>query len=658
MSRYPYEPLPSEGYIRVLTIEPAERDSDDIVVRLSPRRFDLNNAPWYEALSYVWGTEQDPNTIQVRTDSPEGVGRPVRVAYTLPVTQNLDCALRNLRQKDSERIMWIDAICIDQTNDQEKGHQVAMMGDIYRLAAKVVVWLGPECDDSSHAMRRLQDIGSQVTVDFQHNVGSLWTSTNQQITEKKLLPFDEADQRAIFQLLSRPYFTRLWIRQEIYLADPQATIIVCGAQTVPWYYLRNALGALQLISTPSVDHVFNQEFLSQKVFLRSFTFQPRTVAFHRLRQEFGDASCKDPRDRIFAVLGLLHPHDLRLNIKPDYTRTVSEVFEDLAQRSINLYNNVNILAACQIEDGFLPTWAPDWSTKPSVKMWLRPPTSASSVLTAWYEFPKAGVLRVAGVSVTHITRLYSLTLDEWFATAPMEAQQQAFESLCCALRSQDLGSSYVGGGDVLGAYATALVSGHLPEAFEPPISDFPRLDEYKEWLAHMASTDYVAEADQWKAKIAEGSIWGMLRTWSIGRTLFIGTDGFIGLGPSSAQEGDVVCVFLGSDVPILLRPAEDSSFMVVGECYVAGVSAGETLLGPLPADVQGVYAEASDGGFYCGYRNNRTGETSFEDPRLSSLSLDLTEHRRSLAEGGPALIEVEPDILKEAGVDVRCFNLI
>lgn len=97
--------------------------------------FELTNFPQYEALSYVWG---DPNNTA-----------PIVVqGHTLQVTTNLEVALRHLRYSNKVRVLWIDAIVINQIDLDERTEQVALMGDIYSKAASVRIWLGPADDDS------------------------------------------------------------------------------------------------------------------------------------------------------------------------------------------------------------------------------------------------------------------------------------------------------------------------------------------------------------------------------------------------------------------------------------------------------------------------------------------------------------------------------
>ncbi|AEO71255.1 uncharacterized protein THITE_49961, partial [Thermothielavioides terrestris NRRL 8126] len=147
---YKHEPLPdNERFIRLVSIQPGTAEAD-IVVYLVIAPFSAQYPPRYEALSYVWGTTDHPETAYATSLTSSGRWPPP--SGTLSITRNLAVALRHLRRTDAPRVVWIDALCIDQANDAEKGPQVALMGEIYRRATRVVAWLGPEADGSDRAM--------------------------------------------------------------------------------------------------------------------------------------------------------------------------------------------------------------------------------------------------------------------------------------------------------------------------------------------------------------------------------------------------------------------------------------------------------------------------------------------------------------------------
>jgi hypothetical protein len=120
------------GHIRLLHIEVGYNEQP-LYCRLVGAS--LTCSPSYEALSYTWGTTEKNSSITCG-------------GLLLFVTQNLHEALRHLRQPNRERVMWVDALCINQDNHCERTEQVLMMRNIYANASHVVIWLGKDtCED-------------------------------------------------------------------------------------------------------------------------------------------------------------------------------------------------------------------------------------------------------------------------------------------------------------------------------------------------------------------------------------------------------------------------------------------------------------------------------------------------------------------------------
>ncbi|KAL8896251.1 MAG: hypothetical protein Q9192_003187 [Flavoplaca navasiana] len=126
-SLYQYEALVKSDSIRLLQLEPAA--SNNTIIHCELIDVELATAPGYEALSYVWGNKDSPQSIYL----PYGY---------LEVTENLASALRDLQYGGRSRLLWVDAVCIHQSDSTEKARQVALMARIYRSAFRVLAWLG------------------------------------------------------------------------------------------------------------------------------------------------------------------------------------------------------------------------------------------------------------------------------------------------------------------------------------------------------------------------------------------------------------------------------------------------------------------------------------------------------------------------------------
>ena len=128
INAYDYEKLAHRDSIRLLELLPGPTGSPLKCNIIDARKNDL---PMYEALSYAWGEPTMSHTVHELASQA-----------TLHITANLSQALHAIRYEHTPRVLWVDAICINQSDLREKGHQVALMGQIYRDAQRVVVWLG------------------------------------------------------------------------------------------------------------------------------------------------------------------------------------------------------------------------------------------------------------------------------------------------------------------------------------------------------------------------------------------------------------------------------------------------------------------------------------------------------------------------------------
>jgi hypothetical protein len=188
MSQYSYSPLRSEhDSIRLLRLLPNEDDAAEIQCELFeyPLHESRKNH-LYEALSYVWGDPKHTLPISMH-------------GHSFNVTVNLHAALLRLRNHFMHRILWIDAICINQANQKEKEHQIQAMAKIYGQANRVVVWLGEAVDESDKAFEYIRIAGG-------HSVSRALSDV---LLETKVI------EKPVVALLQRPWFRRIWVREHI-----------------------------------------------------------------------------------------------------------------------------------------------------------------------------------------------------------------------------------------------------------------------------------------------------------------------------------------------------------------------------------------------------------------------------------------------------------
>jgi hypothetical protein len=141
----------------------------------------LEDPPDYIAISYAWGDGVDTKPLVLQ-------------GATIPVAASLYDALKAIRQKKTEALVWVDALCIDQQNKDERATQVRLMGHIYSRATSVAIWLGSEADDSALAVQLLERVAQNVV-------------SPQRIRSLRKYP----DSAALFELFKRDYWKRLWV---------------------------------------------------------------------------------------------------------------------------------------------------------------------------------------------------------------------------------------------------------------------------------------------------------------------------------------------------------------------------------------------------------------------------------------------------------------
>jgi hypothetical protein len=204
-----YTSLPNKrNYIRLLNLK-AHPGNALIECELIVTKFDKENEiiQPYEALSWCWGTAKADSPIVIRKNG---------VLYEKYVSPELVAALKTLRYPRDDRFLWIDAVCIDQSNNYEKNHQVEMMSDIYGRAENVCVWLGEGDADSKMALTFIKKDVLQL-------------QNFDELCDNK-----EANKKwgALLNLMQRPWFSRRWVVQEIALA--RKAVVYCGTDQISW----------------------------------------------------------------------------------------------------------------------------------------------------------------------------------------------------------------------------------------------------------------------------------------------------------------------------------------------------------------------------------------------------------------------------------------
>jgi hypothetical protein len=314
MDSFKYEPIDLEGpAFRLLRLFRGRET--DIECELFQAWLHSDSAISYDALSYTWDSNEMCASIKIN-------------GTTLDVTQNLYLALQYLRSQETDRILWVDAICIDQINEKERGHQVQQMGDIYSQAHLVILWLGPATDETGVLMNSLKQL-EQESIKYackdwkrtDERWKTLWSSIQPMLKDRHWNL--ESRQRAGLDfLLGRPWFKRVWILQEV--ANAKRAIVCSGTKFVSARIF--ALAPLLVKTKPDPHCQAVLDIMPGPSRKDSWWSQKRDI--YTLLLKFNGSKASDPRDKIYALLGISSDGRDANSLRADYTKTPQEVVYD------------------------------------------------------------------------------------------------------------------------------------------------------------------------------------------------------------------------------------------------------------------------------------------------------------------------------------------
>lgn len=327
MDTYTHRPIDlSRKAIRQLRLLRADRE-DPIECELfqSFLEEDQDVHVEYEALSYTWADTLAEGDNPVEPPKPNNI---FIDGLRFPVTSNLYMALKHLRLRDSDRILWVDAICIDQDKNEEKNHQVGQMSTVYSSAQSVIIWLGPGSPAISwlfyasttlhqHAVRRCPVKGQTSLERWK----AVWRSLDQ-LSEGNARLVTEQSYNALKTVLLRPWFSRAWVIQEVALAK-RATV-VCGWSSTPASSFALMPGLLQVEVPERTQAVLDVMPGPLRNGENSWWKEKRDLS--TLLQKFGSSASSRARDRIYALLGISSEPQA---IKPKYEGDEQDVVEDV-----------------------------------------------------------------------------------------------------------------------------------------------------------------------------------------------------------------------------------------------------------------------------------------------------------------------------------------
>ncbi|GLA44212.1 hypothetical protein AnigIFM63309_002797 [Aspergillus niger] len=544
---YKFHALESLRHIRVLRLCGQE---NDLVLRGDILHVSLDESPSFIALSYTWGSALKPFSMR----TPEG---------DIPLTASLYYALSRIHQTDGSINIWADGISINQSDATEKSQQISLLPTIYRQATQVYGWVGDGANDSSLALKSLQDIhGSPLMVS---KLGKrAWA--------------------AIIELFARAWFVRAWIIQEVILArDLQ---IVCGAEKLPWETLYSAVQTCEKYAETSVK---NLKIPATRNLQPILSLGETRKKYHEnqkrelldLFELFQHAKSTLKRDKLFTLLNIAADAE---GFRTDYRNPLETVMCSYASVFVARGKALELLSRARgvSSSRRFPSWIPDWTTNRYPKTICSWPSDRAfdagggGIARSRVDSENQAILEVAGSIIDTIVKVGSRpsTIDK-----AMEYMSEVLEFIDSSKsdfpnddEKEDLefkipigDAAHGPWGDRQGLKRSFQLLGQTLNRTKAPQSPvLVNVDTLREdlWL-------YCLTAVQFSERFGSAVVCQTAR-------------GYLGLVPAGAKAGDSLALISGGKVPFCLRH-EQEDYQVVGEAYIHGVMHGEAFK---PEDVK------------------------------------------------------------------------
>lgn len=562
----------------------------------------------YVAFSYVWGQELATEAISIN-----GIQHPIR--------RNLAAGLRVLRarswrdrtrkrQRSCLISVWADAICINQNNIGERNHQVPHMRLIFSRCDYTFSWLGEADDTSDLAMDSIAEMTTFARL--QHGIPLLATLTQQGNHFCKAGPWV-----AIYKLLNREFWHRVWIYQELIL--PKTLVLACGCKSLPSTIFK-VLDAIRIDTMYTLnDHrllrkafahldseIQNEmiavcktvqtlwsvvsRFVLERVSITSFVWEIASITSH--------LKATDARDKIYGILSL-YENPL---LQPDYSKTTNQVYTEFAKLTLN-----HQLALLQWSGIFNCGNNIDWASW--VPNWDHITQSNSTTAAPWKEFSDALGHRTTSTSmkhlkevkfldIPHLTALYICgqlgsritqfkSYDEWLEVQSYKAtissmygklyphwsehgdSKKPIQKLIALQRTltqrEDLSRS---------TEEMELAAGFCSTTMSRLNSASDTIDSASEFslsaLLEMLGSEFEDRPKCFSCPEQYQNDYISIEGNSLQRRAFLETSaGHFGLGPLGVQRGDIICRIYGFYFPLVLRKV-DSHYLIIGTCWVLG----------------------------------------------------------------------------------------
>ncbi|OHW99190.1 ankyrin and het domain-containing protein [Colletotrichum incanum] len=594
-----YQAFPlGKNEFRLLHVQPAPSLSSPVVAQLSVvnyNPFTDKSSDFYDALSYRWGDPNDKKTIFINGSA-------------VSVMKNLEIALRNLRYRDRELVIWADAICINQDDVEERNVQVAFMGTIYSKSYRLRIWLGEPGTDTAAGME-LVDYCSGFPPD-EDGV--------------KKIANDERGSTGLTELLGRDYWSRMWMFQEILLCN--VVQVHCGqfnAQFNGIMFLDMVSSKAQLWPDPTKTPPWILPLRRALLNTTQFTINPgRLDELENILVLTRRLHATDARDKLFALMGTC-------NMSPyltiDYNKPERDVYVEFTRRHIEKTGGLALLMLAGWEnpedqkDIRLPSWTPDFRASKTVGIYIGYSIENSTIFNA----SKGKRFTAASRSGHTTSDADSILVTEGFLLDTVQKTVPTVKSESCPKQMAsafDLGrvGSHPSGKPQIQAFCETIVF----DIYGPKEGDSVEKKNYKQGrqLQHMlgfmkdmetlednavprkrdGSVDFSAlfgseasrsgsfvrhyeDLRRSQPDVLEGHHKAFMKDYmyNAGKisSMFSTGGHYFGRCNHSVQPGDVVALLFGCTLPVILRKTQPG-FKLVGAAYVSGLMYGELMDNP------------------------------------------------------------------------------
>ncbi|KAF5700270.1 het-6OR heterokaryon incompatibility (het-6OR allele) [Fusarium mundagurra] len=570
----------------------------------------LENAPKYEALSYVWGDQERKQKIRIRAGRRTILDRS---HYSIPVTLSLFSALGSLRYASKTRVLWIDQICIDQDNTQEKNEQVPRMRHIYEMATCTIIWLGDSIQDSEILWEMYKTLSTPAPINDSHSVmltldqrilarmlgvGVETASNSRSSVEYRLL---------LERFLNLSWFSRAWVYQEAVVAEK--VDMAWSRVVLPFDFVTGLIVNAYSIFKSEEDGKWHEKLKKTK------GFGPlRAIFYDRLEHKKGrldflnvlwharlHLDATDDRDRVYAFLAFHEPtsmkspgatpQDSETTIKPSYSSLVQDVYTHFARRVVQSSQNLDILqfvVPTQKSDYELPSWVPNWAESrfvsgspiviPGVPNRFNACNAKSHVQNSTSSPTELHVLGHILGKVSAVIRhkfKHSYCSSSLKVAFGLDELDNLVQAQLAKSRKEASGTPVMPGWASAGTRETLLRTFLADGSFTPehqityPVKEL--LDAYDDEPTSQDSE--VPERDA--SPKSRRQFLRQAGEIASGKRIFLSDHFDIGLGYSTMRKGDFLCILYGSKLPCVLRKncgdgSRHDVYRFIGQCYLDG----------------------------------------------------------------------------------------